>query len=94
MGFPIFDPTVAPEGEAFEWAPRPASLEGKVVGLLDNGKTRSDRLMQAIGDLLVREHGAARLVAVKKPSPYRPAPAELLEALANEADLVVTGIGD
>lgn len=94
MGFPIFDPTVAPEGEGFEWAPRPASLEGKVIGLLDNGKARSDRLIEAVGDLLVREHGVARLVARKKPSPYRPAPEELLEALAKEADLVVTGIGD
>lgn len=94
MGFPIFDPTVAPEGEGFEWAPRPRSLEGKVIALLDNGKTRSDRLIRAVGELLLREHGVPRLVSYKKPSPYRPAPEELLEAVAKEADLVVTGIGD
>lgn len=93
MGFPIFDPTERPAGGGFAWAPR-GGLAGKVVGLLDNGKTNADRLLGAVGDLLLREHGAREVVRVRKPSAYRAAPDDVIDALAKQADVVVAGIGD
>jgi len=94
MGFQIFDPTVAPVGEGFAWAPRPDDLRDRVVGLLDNGKPNSDRLLEHIGALLVSERGAGQVIRVRKPSAYRPAPDEMIDQVAKEADLVVVGIGD
>ena len=94
MGFQIFDPTIAPEGEGFTWAPRHDQLRDRVVALFDNGKQNSDRLLDHIGTLLVSEGGAGRVMRVRKPSAYRPAPDEMIDQVAKEADLVVVGIGD
>ena len=94
MGFRIFDPTVEPQGEGFSWAPRPEDLHGRVVALLDNGKPNADRLLEHVGALLARERAVGRVTRVRKLSAYRPAPDELLAAVAKEADLVVVGIGD
>ena len=90
----IFDPTVAPQAEAFERAPRGGDLRGRRVVLLDNGKPNSGKLLAMIGERLAA--GAAVSVgrAARKPSAYRPADDADLDALAAEADLVLAGIGD
>jgi hypothetical protein len=93
MGFRIFDPTDAASGEEFRRAPR-GPLAGRAVGLLDNGKVNADRFLDAVGDLLRAEHGVRDVVRVRKPSPYRAAPDEALDALAKQVDLAVVGIGD
>ncbi len=94
MSVPIFDPTIAPEGEGFAWAPRPEELRERVIALLDNGKPNSDRLLEHVGALLNREWGVGRVTRVRKPSAYRPASDEMIDQVAKEADLVVVGIGD
>ena len=94
MGFTVFDPTDGPVAKAFAPAVRPASLAGKVIGILDNGKAKSDLLLHEIEDLLRSEAGVANVVMVRKPSAYRPAPDEQLDDLAQRADAVIAGIGD
>lgn len=94
MGFTVFDPTDGPVAKAFAPAPRPASLTGKVIGILDNGKTKSDILLHEIQNLLRSEAGVADVVTIRKPSAYRPAPDEQLDDLARRVDAVVAGIGD
>jgi hypothetical protein len=94
MHFTMFDPTDGPVAEPFTPAARPASLSGKVIGILDNGKTKSDLLLREIQDLLRPEAGVVDVVMVRKPSAYRPAPDEQLDDLARRADAVITGIGD
>lgn len=94
MGFTVFDPTDGPVAKAFTPAPRLASLAGKVIGILDNGKTKSDLLLREIQNLLCSEAGVADVVMLRKPSAYRPAPDEQLDDLARRADAVIAGIGD
>jgi hypothetical protein len=94
MGFTIFDPTDGPIAKAFSLAERPANLKGQVVGVLDNGKTKSDLLLHEIQNLLRSEVGVADVVTIRKPSAYRPAPDEQLDDLARRADAVIAGIGD
>lgn len=89
----VYDPTEGPRGGEFKWAHREGSLAGRTVGLLDNGKMNSDKLLSAIGDLL-REQEVKAVRMVRKPFPYRPADPEQLDELARSADLAVTGIGD
>ena len=94
MSFPVFDPTDGPIAKTFTPAPRLASLAGKVIGVLDNGKTKSDLLLQEIQSLLRSEAGVVDVVMMRKPSAYRPAPDEQLDELARRADAVIAGIGD
>lgn len=94
MSFTVFDPTDGPVIKAFSPASRLTSLAGKVVGILDNGKTKSDILLREVQDLLRAEAGVRDFVVVRKTSAYRPAPEEQLDDLARQVDAVVAGIGD
>lgn len=94
MSFPVFDPTDGPVAQAFTPAPRLTSLAGKVVGILDNGKSKSDLLLREVQELLRSEGGVADFVMVRKASAYRPAPDAELDDLARRVHAVVTGIGD
>jgi hypothetical protein len=94
MSFTVYDPTDAPMAKPFAPAPRPASLAGKVIGILDNGKAKSDLLLREIQSLLRSEANVADVVIVRKPSAYRPAPDEQLDDLARRAHAVIAGIGD
>ncbi|MBC7636666.1 MAG: hypothetical protein H7251_13790 [Acetobacteraceae bacterium] len=72
--------------------PRPASLDGKVVGLLDISKARGDVFLDRLGLLLT-----ARGITVKrymKPTMTRPAPLALRQQIGTEVDLVIEGLAD
>jgi hypothetical protein len=94
MSFTVYDPTDGPAPQAFTPANRLATLEGKVIGILDNGKAKSDLLLRGVQELLQTEAGIKDLVVLRKPSAYRPAPDDQLDELAREVDAVITGIGD
>ncbi|MBI3090656.1 MAG: hypothetical protein HYY96_08305 [Candidatus Tectomicrobia bacterium] len=90
----VFDPTAGPETGGFELAARLGSLRGKVVGLLDNTKTNSDRLLRLVGRLLQEKHGVAALIERRKFTASMPASDELVAELARQCDVVIAGIGD
>ena len=75
-------------------APRPRDLRGKRVGLLANSKPNSDELLAALGALLRERCGVGELVTARKPNASRVAPAETLDRLAAQCDVVVTATGD
>jgi hypothetical protein len=90
----LLDPTVERAPRPITWAPRPASLEGLRIALVENTKFNSDRLLQKIGDLLVREYGAAGARLFRKRNASVPVHPELLEEIRRTADVMVAGIGD
>jgi hypothetical protein len=75
-------------------APRRASLGGAVIGLLANSKANSGELLELIAGELATRHGTAGVVRVMKPHPSVPAADDALRALAEQADVVITAIGD
>jgi len=80
---------------SFSLAPRDfATLDGKVVGLLDSTKPNSDRLLLALGELLRERYAVKELVAAQKPYFGNPVPADQAAALAERCDVVITGVGD
>ena len=88
----LCDPT-ADEGTAQEaLAPRPYSLDGKVVGLLDNTKDLVDTLLNEVQVLLQKDYPSAQFRYFRKESVSGAAPA-LMEMVA-QCDTVVTAIGD
>jgi hypothetical protein len=65
-----------------------------VVGMLDNHKHNTDKVLDRLQHRLSQRYGDARFVRVKKPEAGKPAPGRMLEDLAGECDAVVTGIAD
>jgi hypothetical protein len=90
----IFDPTSKPVERAVDLAPRPASLHGLRLGLVDNTKFNSDTLLRKLADRLARRHGVTVTVTNRKRSPSHEIDEAGVRALRAQADLVVSGIGD
>ena len=90
----ILDPTTDPGPQPLAYAPRPDSLQGKRIGLIENTKFNSDRLLLKIGDILKAEYGAAEVRLWHKPNASVPAHEEIVEELKQTCDVMVAGIGD
>jgi len=90
----ILDPTVEATIQPVKFVPRPDSLSGKRVGLVENTKFNSDRLLQKIGDILVADYGAAEARMWRKHNASVPAHEEIVEELRASCDVMVAGIGD
>jgi len=73
-------------------APRPASLEGKSVALLDITKRRGDEFLDRIEERL-RSRGAITFRVVKEIF-SKPASPEIVRQIANRGDLAVEGLAD
>jgi len=93
-GFEILDPTVEPQQQPLTYVARPESLKGRRVGLVENTKFNSDRLLQKIGDILVREYGAAQARMWRKHNSSSPAHDEIIDEAKRGVDVVVAGVGD
>ena len=94
MSITVLDPTNEPIKTAFEMAPRPESLKGLTLGLIDNGKKNSDYLVKKIADRLRDLYGLKEGIHVKKPSPSHAVPEVAARELAEKSNLVLAGIGD
>jgi len=95
MTIKILDPTVRAE-EALDLAvaKRVGDLDGKVLGLLHNGKVNADRLLELVREQLGARYLLRDVVRIRKDSTSRVADANDLDRLARECDVVVTAIGD
>jgi hypothetical protein len=75
---------------------KPASPRGRsefVIGMLDNHKHNTDKILDHLQAQLAGQFADVHFMRVKKPEAGKPAPAKVLEALADCA-AVVNGIGD
>jgi hypothetical protein len=82
-------------------APRPETLDGRVVGLLPNWRPSAVKLLEAVGQLLSERY---RVQAVVMEQPVRELPQRTgglidamggsLDDLARRVDVVVTATGD
>jgi hypothetical protein len=93
MTLKVLDPRLSAEGEAARRAAALASLDGALVGLLDNAKIGTERFYDHLEAMLREQFGVREVMRRRKPDSSRPAPAELLGELS-AADAIVSGIGD
>ncbi len=89
----VLDPTCHEETAGWPLAPAVPSLAGRTIGLLDNRKKNSDRLLDFVEEILCREHGVGRVVRARKADPSRPASEEIM-ARFDGCDALFTGVGD
>jgi hypothetical protein len=94
MAIQIYDPTTEATSRRIAFVPRPRSLEGLRIGLVDNTKHNSDQLLLRIANLLERDHGAKAHVIRKKKSAGAAPHAEIVTEFKAGCDVIVAGVGD
>ncbi len=70
------------------------SLEGKVVGLLENRKYHADAFLGELQSVLVQKYHAKKVIYRSKFSFSAACAGETLDELIEECDVVVHGIAD
>jgi hypothetical protein len=89
----FIDPTFGSADPRVPFAPRPATLHGKVVGLLDNTKEQTEIILTTIGQALVERYGAARVVYRTKETFSKPAAPSIIDSMAAEVQVAVAALG-
>ena len=75
-------------------AQRKFAQGGLRLGILDNSKGNADHLLKFIIDGIKAQVPVASVVSLRKGSVSLPAPNDILDKLAAEADVVVSAMGD
>ena len=80
--------------QIFDLAPRVKTLDGLVLGLLDNNKWNAQRLLRQLEVELKQRYKLKDVVYLRKPYFSRPAFPDMIEQLTTGADVVVTALAD
>ena len=88
----VLDPTGERRAPERALLPRPASLQGRTVGLLDISKARGDVVLDRLEELL-GEHGAT-VRRYRKPTFARIAPVDLRQEITEHCEVVVEALAD
>ena len=94
MTVTLIDPTLAPARAGSAPATRPTSLDGAVLGLVNNGKARGREILQRVAQNLEVKHRISDTILVTKPDSSFPAAPEDIEMLAADATAIIAAIGD
>lgn len=89
----LMDPTISVGRELIDYAPRPRSLNGLRIGLIENTKTNSEAVLRKVAEKLAAAHGMTMEVLVHKPQ-RAPLKDSQIAALSGKADFAITGVGD
>ena len=88
----VYDPTADPKSTGVTLAPRLTTFQGKVVGILDNGKPNAGAVMLGVAERLRAGYGVRDIVKREKPVAGPPSP-QALEDLAR-CDFALVGSSD
>jgi hypothetical protein len=90
----VFDPTMPLETTPFSYAPRPASLQGLRLGLVENTKFNSKELLCKVAERLEQRHGMRMVYLERKKSSGHAVSEEAISLFRQQVDLVLSGVGD
>ena len=90
---PFIDPSRGGSKIKFSKAVRPMDLAGKVVGMIDNTKEQGDVILATIGEALKEHYGVAEVIIRRKQYFSKPAAPELIDELAQKAQVAVAAVG-
>lgn len=88
----VLDPTGEREPSTRERRPRPATLEGARVGLLDITKARGDVFLDRLEQHLSQR--GARVSRYAKPTFTKVAPIDLRHEISEQCDVVIEALAD
>ena len=88
----VLDPTGEQHPAERPRSPRPRSLKGSVVGLLDISKPRGDVFLDRIAERCTSQGWEVRRFA--KPTFTKPAPADLRYEISQQCEVVIEALAD
>ncbi len=90
----LYDPTVPGPERNNRRAAALAGLEGRTIGLLENGKLNAVSMLRSTASVFEARHGCTVLPIYSKANASAPAPEAVLKAAAQKVDFLITGLGD
>ena len=90
----ILDPTAEDIPEELGLSEVLPSLQGKVVGILENRKYHADTFLAELQEVLLKEYGAAKVIYETKFTYSAPCAEDTIEKLAQDCDVVIHAIAD
>lgn len=90
----LFDPTTTAQSEAFTYAPRPPSLEGLRVGLVENTKFNSEVILRKVAERLDERFKVKLVHLDHKRSSSHSVDDAAVQTFKAQADFVIAGVGD
>jgi hypothetical protein len=93
MPLKVLDPTNETAPPLGEKAPRLASLAGKTIGVISNGKEGTQGFFAHLDRMLREEFGVAEVIRRTKSNYSAPADPDIVDEI-RRWQAVVTGIGD
>jgi len=88
----VLDPTGERQATGRALLPRPVSLHGRTVGLLDISKARGDVVLDRLEQLLTADGASVR--RYRKPTFARTAPVDLRHEIAEQCEVVIEALAD
>ncbi|MBI2846380.1 MAG: hypothetical protein HYX82_00705 [Chloroflexi bacterium] len=90
----VLDPTVEPAQAKAAMASRLSSLNGRVLGLLDNSKHNATEILNMMSILLGHRFMLGGSLPFRKRNASVIAPRELLDEIARKCQVALVAIGD
>ena len=94
LAMEILDPVGSSQVPSRRLAPRPASLQGAVIGVLDNSKPNARVLLEGVARGLAEKLGAREVKWWRKPGASIGATAFVLDEIAAQCGAVLTASAD
>ena len=69
------------------------TLEGKTLGIIDNGQANSTTMFQELAQLLQEKFHTREVIFNTKPTHMQGAPKPIMEEMLSRCDAVITGLG-
>jgi hypothetical protein len=94
LAMEILDPVGSTAATSRALAPRPASLQGAVIGVLDNSKPNARVLLEGVARALAEKLGARDVRVWRKPGASIGAATPVLDEIAAQCGAVLTASAD
>ena len=94
LAMEILDPVGSTTVAARSLAPRPVSLQGAVIGILDNSKPNAGVLLDGVARALVERLGAREVSGWRKPGASIGATKAVLDEMAARCGVALTASAD
>ena len=89
----FLDPRVTLNPKNRPLVPGLDTLEGRVIGIIDNGQANSTAMFQELAQLIGEKFHTKEVLFKTKPTHMQGAPKPIMEEILNRCDAVITGLG-
>lgn len=89
----FLDPRVTINPKSRPLVPGLDTLEGRVIGIIDNGQANSTAMFQELAKLIGEKFHSKEVLFKTKPTHMQGAPKPIMEEIFSRCDAVITGLG-